>query len=225
MSFAVRLSGSIRRIFAVSCLSAALIPRMMFSLCRVSNDGIAYRDAISSARRRLVRCPEAATRFAKVEGAISMRRLDRAASDDAFTIGCVVVGIDSIISERFRRQTGVAGFVGFRVVGSSLIEVTGFAATLLASTSQFLCLFAVTGGFAQSGCGYSAGGSGTHIPNNSISPLRNFSAQFPPNYSSVFRRLFAFRTNSFRRAGVRMFRLGLSRWGFRRLHTLASLGP
>jgi len=106
MSFAVRLRGSIRRIFVVSCLSAALIPRILFSLCRVSNDGIAYRDAMSSARRRLDRFPAVATRFSNVDGAISMHRLDHAASNDAFAIGSVVVGIDLIISDRPRRQTG-----------------------------------------------------------------------------------------------------------------------
>jgi len=72
---------------------------------------------LSSTRRRLDRCPEAATRFANVDGAI-MPRLDRSALDDAFAIGCVVVGIDFTNSKRPRRQAGAAGLVGFRMVGS-----------------------------------------------------------------------------------------------------------
>ena len=104
--------------------------------------------------RRLVRCPEPATRFAKVDGAISMRRFDRIPSDDAFVSGCVVTGIDTIFAGCFRRQIGVAGFVGFRLVGSS--PSTDFTAILMVDFPTPFP-FADTGGSAWSGCQYAAG--------------------------------------------------------------------
>ena len=114
---------------------------------------------MSSARRRLDRFPEAATRFASKDGAISKRRLDRATSNDAFAIGSVVVDIDLIISDRPRRQTGAVGLVGFRTVGSSLVIATGFAGTLGVDFPIPLP-FADIAESASSGRGYSAGWSG-----------------------------------------------------------------
>ena len=109
------IERSIRRIFMVRCLSAALILRIIISLCWLSNHGVAYHDAISSARCYVDRCPEAAMHFTGVDGAISMHHLNRAVSDDVLQLAALypVVVIDLVISAK--TSSSAQGPIGSRL--------------------------------------------------------------------------------------------------------------